>query len=55
MVLGPGSVVRLTITVNMASTKYKVNKFNGIQFLSLAKKDENLLIQQGVYKALLER
>jgi hypothetical protein len=39
-----GIIARLGIqidnTINMASTKYKVEKFNGKNNLSLAKKDE---------------
>jgi hypothetical protein len=55
VVLEPSSVFRLTITVNMANTKYEVKKFNGKNNFYLWRRSmKDLLIQQGVYKVTLE-
>jgi hypothetical protein len=54
VVLELGSVFRLTITVNMASKKYEVEKFNGKNNFSLWQRMmRDLLIQEGVCKVLL--
>jgi hypothetical protein len=47
-----GLILKLKITVNMASTKYEVEKFNSNNNLSLYQRTmEDLLIKHVVYKA----
>jgi len=46
----------MAIVVNMTSTKYEVEKFNGKNnFFLWQRRMKDLLIQQGVYKALLRK
>jgi len=49
----PDSVFKFTITVNIISTKYEVEKFNCNNNFSLwQRKMKNILIQQAIYKTL---